>query len=99
MEHDNRFFDAARKSVDHRILLKKKIRHINAESRAGNLQFGVQIGALLRRDFYRARRKHHANRRFARHGEQFSERRINSGNRPQRGESLAVRGMNVIVLV
>ncbi len=97
MQHDNGFFDAARKSIDNRILLDKKIRHINAERRAGDLQFSVQIGTLFRRNFDRARHKHHANRRFARHCEQFFERGINSRNRPQRGECFAVSRMNVIV--
>ena len=66
MKHDDRLFNSARKGIDDRILLDKQIGHINAQRRAGDLQFGVQIGTLFRRNLHGARHKYHANRRFAR---------------------------------
>ena len=46
VEHDDRLFDAARKGVDHRVLLDEHIRHLDAERRAGDLQFCVQVGDI-----------------------------------------------------
>jgi hypothetical protein len=80
-------------------LLDKQVGHVHAERRTGDLQFCVKIGALLRRDLYRARHEQDADGRFARDLKQLFERRIDSRNRPQCREGLAVRRVNVFMFV
>ena len=65
------------------ILLHKQFRHIDAERRAGDLEFGVEIGTLRWRNFHGAGGEDDAYGRFAGDCEKFLERRVNSGNRSQ----------------
>src|SRR5437763_17197125 len=99
MKNDDGAFDAARESVDDGRLLDEEFGHVNAERRAGNLQLGVEVRALLRRDLNGAGGEDDADGGFACDGEQFLQGRINTGNRTQGGERATVCRMNVIVLV
>ena len=47
VEDDDRALDAAGKGVDDRVLLDEQLGHVHAERRAGDLELGVEVGALL----------------------------------------------------
>src|SRR5687768_4084647 len=99
MEHYNRPFNAPGEGIDDGGLLDEELRHVDTERRACNLQLGMKVRTLLWSYLNRAGHKDHPQCGFSSHCEQFLQRRIDAGNRPQGSESSAVSGMHVIVLV